>query len=49
MSALPTCVSLYHVYAWHFWRPEEGVRSSVIGITDSCELTLGSGNCTQVL
>lgn len=40
MSVLPACISMYHGPEV-FWKPEEGVRSLVTGVTDGCELPCG--------
>lgn len=36
-SALPTCMSVPHVCVWCLWRPEGGVNSSGIEVTDGWE------------
>jgi E3 ubiquitin-protein ligase NEDD4 len=41
MSVLPACMSVHHMHTWCLWRPEEGVGSPGIGVTDSCELPCG--------
>jgi hypothetical protein len=35
------CMSVYHICAWCPGKPEEGVRFSGTGVTDSCELACG--------
>lgn len=41
MGILPSCMSLYHMYAQYPQRPEEGAGSSGPGVTSSC---VGAGN-----
>lgn len=44
-SVLPTCMSVSNI-VWCPWRPEEGIRSPVTGVTGSCESPeVGAGNC----
>jgi hypothetical protein len=38
---LPACMSLYYICDWYPQRPEEGVRSPGIGVTDGCEPPCG--------
>lgn len=46
MSISSACVSVYHVHAWYFWKPEESIRSPG---TDGFEPPCGTGNQIQVL
>jgi hypothetical protein len=41
LSVLPACASVHHFHAWCLQRPEEGVESSGIGVTDACESSDG--------
>lgn len=36
-GCLPTCVSVYHVYAWCQWRPEEDTEFPKTGVTVGCK------------
>lgn len=36
-----TCMYVYHMCAWCFWRPKEGIRYSEAGDTSGCELIHG--------
>lgn len=37
MVVLSVCMCVHHVTTWYLWKPEEGIRTLGIGITDSCE------------
>lgn len=39
MYILPASIYVHHECAWCLQKPEKGIRSPVIGITDDCELT----------
>lgn len=38
MNILPSCIYVYHVYAWYLRRPEEEVRPLENGFAYGCEL-----------
>ena len=35
------CLSVHHMHAWLWRRPEQGARVPEIGVTDGCELLCG--------
>jgi hypothetical protein len=37
MDVLSTCMTVYHLYAWSTWRPEEDTRCPVTKVMDICE------------
>lgn len=37
MSALPSCMYVYYMYAWCPWKTEEDIRSPGTGVTDGCK------------
>lgn len=41
MSILQACVSVHHMPLWCLSRPEGGLQSPGVGVTDSCELQSG--------
>ena len=41
VGVLPVSISVYHLYVWCQWRPDEGTGSPGTGITDSCDLSCG--------
>lgn len=51
LSVFPACISMsmYHVYTWYLWRPNEGIRSPGSGVIDVVNHYMGTGNPTQVL
>jgi hypothetical protein len=42
MGVLSACLSLYYMYTYCLWKPEEGIGSSRTGVTDGYELPCGS-------
>jgi hypothetical protein len=34
LDVLPTCVNMYHAYAWSLRRPEGGIRSPRTGVVN---------------
>jgi hypothetical protein len=41
LNVLPACVRMYHMCIWRPWKPEDGIRFPVIGVTGSCKLPCG--------
>lgn len=41
MNILPASMSIYHVHAWHFQKPEDSVGSPEIGVKDACDPLFG--------
>lgn len=41
MNILPACMSVYHMHAWCWQRPEEDIGSPWTGVTGRCELPCG--------
>lgn len=41
MSVLPTCVFVYHMFAWFLWRPEVNTGSPAVGVTRACDPLCG--------
>jgi hypothetical protein len=35
----PTCMSVYHLHAWHSQRPQEGSGAPAVGVTERYELS----------
>lgn len=40
MNILPACMSVYHMHAWCWQRPEEDIGSPWTGVTGRCEFAL---------
>ena len=40
-------MSVHCTHAQYLWLPEEGIRYSGTGVTDSCEPPVGAGNLTM--
>lgn len=38
MNILSICLSVYHMHAWHLWKPEEKVGFLGTEIAEDCEL-----------
>lgn len=38
ISTFPVCMSVFHMHVCCQWRPEEGLRSPGIGVSDGCEV-----------
>lgn len=48
-GALPGYLSMYHMYAWWPWKPEEGAGSPRTRVMDGYKFCVNAGNRTQVL
>ena len=41
VGVLLACKPVYHMHAWCFWKPEEGIGSPGAGVTNGCEPPCG--------